>query len=350
MSTATNEIELRPAARLSGLRPYSTGSVRAGGALLLDANEGPGAPDAWLERFRSIDAEALRRYPRADALEAAIAERIGVDSARVVVTAGCDDAIDRVCRVALEPGRSLVVHTPTFEMITRGARLAGGQVRSVQWFGGCFPIEAFESVISAETGLVAIVSPNNPTGGIVGLEDAERVCRRARAVGALVLVDLAYVEYAEEDPTQRLLEFDNVVVVRTFSKAYGLAGLRVGYAIASERVAGWLRTVGGPYPVSAPGLAIAGMAWEAGMDAAYLERVRCERERLRSRFLQNGIEVLDSQANFVLARVDSGGLADRGVVVRVFGGEFAAWSRITLPGEDASSARLMEALGEVCDG
>ncbi|MEQ8317059.1 MAG: aminotransferase class I/II-fold pyridoxal phosphate-dependent enzyme [Phycisphaerales bacterium] len=350
MSTATNEIELRPAARLEGLRPYSTGTVRAEGALLLDANEGPGAPDAWLERLRSVDAEALRRYPKAAALEAAIAGRLGVDPARVVVTAGGDDAIDRVCRVALEPGRSIVVHTPTFEMITRGARLAGGQVRSVPWLGGPFPGEAFESAISPETGLVAIVSPNNPTGGVVGIEGVERVCRAARAVGALVLVDLAYVEYADEDPTSRLLEFENAVIVRTFSKAYGLAGLRVGYAITSERVAGWLRTVGGPYPVSAPGLAIAGLAWEAGPEAAYLERVRRERERLRSWLVDNGIEVLDSRANFVLARIDSEGLAARGVVVRAFGGELAGWSRITLPGDDASFARLMDALGEVCDG
>lgn len=318
--------------------------------MLLDANEGPAAPRAWLERLRAVDGESLRRYPNAGSLEAAIAERFGVNTARVVVTAGGDDAIDRVCRVSLEPGRSLVVHMPTFEMITRGARLAGGDVRSVPWLGGRFPIDDFEAALSPDTSLVAIVSPNNPTGGVVAIEDIERACRAARAVGALVLVDLAYIGFADEDPTQRLLEIDNAVIVRTFSKAFGLAGLRAGYAIAGERVAGWLRTVGGPYPVSAPGLAIAGMAWEAGVDVSYLDRVRRERQRLQSWLREHGVEVWDSWANFVLARVDAFALAERGIIVRAFGGEMAGWSRITLPGEDGSFVRLMDALGEVCDG
>lgn len=350
MSATTKDIELRPAARLAGLRPYGTGSVRAEGALPLDANEGPAAAPALLDRLQAVDGESLRRYPNARSLEAVIAERLGVEPARVVVTAGGDDAIDRVCRVSLEPERSLIVHTPTFEMITRGARLAGGTVRSVPWMGGLFPIDSIEAVIAPDTGLVAIVSPNNPTGGVIEIEDMERICRAARAVGAVLLVDLAYIDYADEDPTQRLLEFDNVVVVRTFSKAFGLAGLRVGYAIASERVAGWLRSVGGPYPVSVPGLAIAGLAWEAGVDAAYLDRVRHERHRLRSWLRERGIEVLDSQSNFVLSRVDAVALAERGVVVRAFVGEVAGWSRITLPGDDAAFLRLMDALEEVCDG
>lgn len=350
MSTTTRDIELQPTARLAGLRPYGTGSVRAEGALLLDANEGPLAPQAWLDRLRAVDDEALRRYPKAGSLEAAIARRLGVASTRVVVTAGGDDAIDRVCRVSLEPGRSLVIHTPTFEMITRGALLAGGDVRSVPWMGGCFPIDEFEAAVSSDTGLVAIVSPNNPTGGVVAIEEIERACRAAQAAGALMLVDLAYIEYADEDPTQRLLEFDNIVMVRTFSKAFGLAGLRVGYAIANERVAGWLRTVGGPYPVSALGLAMAGVAWDAGVDATYLDRVRGERQQLQSWLRERGVEVLDSQANFVMARLDAVTLVERGVVVRAFAGKLAGWSRITLPGDDAAFLRLMAALEEVSDG
>lgn len=350
MSAATKDIELRPSARLAGLRPYCTGSVRAEGALLMDANEGPSAAQAWLDRLRVVDAEALRRYPKAATLEVSIAAKFGIDPIRVVVTAGGDDAIDRLCRVSLEPGRSLVVHTPTFEMITRGAMLAGGHVRSVPWMGGRFPIEAFEAAMASDTGLVAIVSPNNPTGGVVAIDDIERACRAARRVGALALIDLAYVEYANQDPTPRLLAFDNAVMVRTFSKAYGLAGLRVGYAISGERVARWLRTVGGPYPVSAPGLTVAGLALESGVDGAYLDRVRRERDALIDWLRCRGIEVKDSQANFVLARVGADRLADAGVVVRAFHGDLAGWSRITLPGDDAAFSRLMDAMEGVCDG
>ncbi|MFI4915028.1 MAG: pyridoxal phosphate-dependent aminotransferase [Phycisphaerales bacterium JB060] len=350
MSVATNNMPFRPAARLAGLKPYGIGTERTVDALLLNANEGPAAPCAWLERLRSIKTEALQRYPKAGALESIIARSLGINADRVVVTAGGDDAIDRVSRLTLEPGRSLVVHTPTFEMITRGARLAGGDVRGMAWMGGRFPIEAFEAAISPGTGLVAIVSPNNPTGGVVAINDVVRVCLAARAVGALVLVDLAYVEYADEDPTQRLLAFDNVVMVRTFSKAFGLAGLRVGYAVAREDVSEWLRTVGGPYPVSAPGLAVAGQAVGDGIDVAYVERVRRERDELTNWLRGRDVEALDSQANFVLARVDAKRLGDLGVVVRAFGGETAGWSRITLPGEGAAFTRLMGALEEVCDG
>lgn len=350
MSAAKSATNASPAARVAGLRPYAAGRQRPAGMLLLDANEGPLASDAWLERLRSIDAEQVRRYPRADALEEVIAGRLGIAPERVVVTAGADDAIDRVCRVSLEPGLSMVVHTPTFEMITRGARLAGGSVRSVPWMGTPFPIGDLEAAISSETGLVAIVSPNNPTGGTVTLDDIDRASRAARSTGALVLVDLAYVEFADQDPTSHMLESENVVMVRTFSKAFGLAGLRMGYAIASEEVAGWLRTVGGPYPVSAPGLAVAGQVMEAGLDTSYVERVRHERDRLADRLRGYGVDVLDSQANFVLARVKADLFSQVGIVVRGFDGTLAGWSRITLPGEAVAFERLMAALGEVCDG
>lgn len=350
MSAAQSDIDARPAARLAGLEPYSTGGQRAAGMLLLDANEGPLAPEGCLERLRSIDAEQVRRYPQACALEEVIAGKLGISAGRVVVTAGGDDAIDRVCRVSLEPGRSIVVHAPTFEMITRGARLAGGDVRSVPWMGAPFPIGDLEATISSETGLVAIVSPNNPTGSTATIDDIDRASRAARSAGALVLLDLAYIEYADEDPTPHMLALENVVMVRTFSKAFGLAGLRVGYAIASEKVAGWLRMVGGPYPVTSPGLAMAGQAIEAGIDTLHVERVRHERDRLAAHLRGYGVLVLDSQANFVLAKVKAKPFAQVGIVVRGFDGALDGWSRITLPGEPVAFERLMVALEEVCHG
>lgn len=350
MSASANNMVLRPAARLTGLKPYRAGRVYGDGGLRLDANEGPSAPVAWLDCLRSLDAQAVRRYPDANALERRIAACLGIAAERVVVTAGGDDAIDRVCRVMLEPGRSLVLHTPTFVMIERGARLAGASVRGVPWMGGQFPLAQFSASIGADTGLVALVSPNNPTGAVIDVCDMERIARAAFEVGALVLVDLAYVEFADADPTPALLGMDNVVMARTFSKAFGLAGMRVGYAVASEEVAGWLRTVGGPYPVSAPGLALAGMALERRMDTDYLSRVRYEREKLVASVRGRGVEAIRSQANFVLMRVDANRLADLGIIVRAFAGELALWSRITLPGDDREFARLMDAVEGVCNG
>lgn len=350
MSAATfNDVAFRPAARLEGLMPYSSGARRDAGGLLLDANEGPAAKEAWLERLRTLDADALRRYPVPGALEGAIAARLGVAAERVVVTAGGDDAIDRVCRVSLEPGRRMLTHAPSFEMIQRSARLAGGSVCAVPWMEGAFPVREFIGAIEPGTGLVSLVSPNNPTGGVVVVESMAAVACAAAAVGALVMVDLAYVEFADVDPTPWLLELENVVLVRTFSKAYGLAGMRVGYAVASAAVARWLRTVGGPYPVSGPGLALAGRAREVGPDAGYLCRVAAERDEFALWLRARGVAALDSQGNFVMAWLDAARLADRGVRVRAFGGGLAGWARVTMPGDEASFGRLMAAMEGAID-
>lgn len=351
--TAAKPTEIRPASRLEGLAPYSPPAQRPGFTLRLDANEGPAVRASVVTALATIDAETLRRYPNATALEARLADRWGVDPARVVVTNGGDDAIDRLCRSVLEPGRRALLHAPTFVMIERGAKLAGGVVDRVRWVDGAFPIDRFVASITEATALVAIISPNNPTGGVVSLGYLRRVADAASQVGALVMADLAYIEFADTDPTSDLIDLPNVVLVRTFSKAMGLAGLRVGYAIAPREVARWMRTVGGPYPVSAPSLALAGAAIEdePGRDAV-IGRIRLERDRFAELLTSLGAAPLPSQGNFIAVRVDDSEqlrerLADRGVAVRTFGANTAAAGlvRITLPGDANEFQQLCDALG-----
>lgn len=355
---------MRPAARLEGLSPYVPPARSDRGALLLDANEGRPDVEVVGAALREIRAGELRLYPSAAALERALAGRLGVEPERVVVTNGGDDAIDRVCRSVIEPGREAVVHVPTFEMIGRGVRLAGGKVREIRWMGGPFPARAYLEAIGSTTSLAALVSPNNPTGGVIGLDEVLEIAAAARRVGALVLLDLAYVEFADEDPTERLLGLDNVVMVRTFSKAYGLAGLRVGYAVAPREVAEWLRTVGGPYPVSSVSLALAGRALggdeaddgQSDSKPAFVERVRRERAELTELLRALGAAPLESQANFVTTRVADAAkvrerLAELGIAVRSFGDPaIADLVRIGLPGEAEGFARLCEGLRAVLGG
>ncbi|GAB4549283.1 MAG: hypothetical protein Tsb0013_10400 [Phycisphaerales bacterium] len=351
MSARTVTPKPTPTSRLDGLRPYSPGEQRFEIDLRLDANEG--APDAGLlEALRTVDGETLRRYSDARALGAQIAAQWGIVPERVVVTAGGDDAIDRLIRATLEPGRSLVLHEPTFVMIPQGARLAQGEIRPVEWVDGPFPLDAFVQQIDDTTSLVSLVTPNNPTGCVIALEDVRVVIDAASRVGAVVMVDLAYAEYAREDPTRELIAYDNVVVVRTLSKAHGLAGLRVGYALCSEQVAGWLRTVGSPYPVSTLSLAVAARAIETERRAsAHVQRVSDERERLRALLEEFGVRPLVSDANYVCARFGNASfvrdaLASRGISVRGFAGHTLIRDclRITLPGDDNAFARLCEAL------
>lgn len=342
----------QPAARVAGLSPYAPPASRWPIEVHLEANEGPAPRAAVVEALRAARSERMRRYPDCAALERAIAERWGVAPERVVVTNGGDDAIDRMCRVALEPGRSLVWHTPGFEMIERSARLAGADVRAVPWFGGGFPAAECCAQIGPGVAMVSLVSPNNPTGGVIELTDIRRVCAVAAEVGALVLVDLAYVEFADDDPTPALAEIPNAVVVRTFSKAYGLAGLRVGYAIAPLEVARWMRTVGGPFPVSGPALEGAAVAMGEGPDMEAIARIRSARDTIAADLRVLGATPLESQGNFVMAQCGGAPrvracLGALGVAVRGFPARSVLSDalRITVPDDPRTLARLRSALG-----
>ncbi|MEE9382534.1 MAG: aminotransferase class I/II-fold pyridoxal phosphate-dependent enzyme [Nannocystaceae bacterium] len=298
--------------------------------------------------------DILRRYPHARDLELQFAERIGVAASSVYVTAGADEAIDRVCRAQLGPGDSAVCPWPCFEMIPRYVALAGARLHRVDWTEGAFPIQAILDQAEARTRLVVAVSPNNPTGAVVHAAEIERLARSLPS--ALVLVDQAYSEFAATDLTAAVLRFPNVVVTRTLSKAWGLAGLRVGFAIGRPEVIDQMRAAGGPYSVSGPSLFIAGRALECGeaAKAAYVSEVRDERTRLEKLAPSLAWTCQPSQGNFVLWRGSRSawlrdGLAGMGVAVRVFPAvdSLADAVRITCPGDGGRYRRLERALRTV---
>jgi histidinol-phosphate aminotransferase len=346
---------ITPSSRLADLAAYRVPPPPVPVDLALDGNEGPRPPSAVLEGLADVDPEIVRRYPAASALERELASRWRVDPRRLLVTAGADDAIDRFCRALLGPGREIVAPSPTFEMLPRYARLAGGDVVAPEWTSGPYPLDAVLAAVSARTAAIAIVSPNNPTGAVATSDVLRRVA--AARDDVVVLADLAYAEFADEDLTGAALGLPNVVVLRTFSKAWGLAGLRVGYASGPAEILGWMRAAGAPYAVSGVSLALAGRALAGGVDAmrVFVERIREERSRLFDVLARLGAEPLPSQANFVLARfADSegvrAGLARRGIAVRSFPGraDLVGMLRITCPGDETALARLLRALEEVC--
>ena len=341
-----------PITPLEGVAPYTPPPIDPRLDLFLDANEGPAPPDAALDALRTLDPEALRRYARPERLESELATTLGVTPARVVVTAGADDAIDRTCRAMLDRDRALLVHTTTFEMIERYASLTGARIDRVGWFDGRFPVDAMLDAITDRTRLVALVSPNNPTGASIPTDAMLDIVRATRRVGALVMVDLAYAEFADEDPTPALLEEPNLIVLRTFSKARGLAGARVGYAVCPERVAPWIRASGGPYPVSAPSLALASASLrDDGSLAETVTRIRINRGRLITALAERGVRVLPSDANFVAAIVEDPGsarqsFAERGIAIRTMPDKpgLERLVRITIPGDDAALTRVLDAV------
>ena len=337
---------------------YARAKPHGNDVLQLDSNEGPLPPRALLASLVDADPELLRRYRDPGELEAALATRFGVAAERVLVTAGADEAIDRACRAFLERGRTLVLPEPTFELFERFAALAGGTVDRVAWPAGPFPADTFLKRLDARTAIVVVVSPNNPTGAVATLADVRRLATAA-APDALLLLDHAYVEYADADLTAGVLDLANVLVVRTFSKAWGLAGCRVGYAIGSSYVVAVLRAAGGPYSVASPSVALALRQLAHGDEAvrAHVARVREERAALTARLVALGVAPLASQANFVFADLGPGpraalvrtGLAAVGVLVRDFPSRPGLESalRITLPGDLAQFQRLCGALETV---
>ena len=347
----------RPTERILGIVPYKVPKPASPVDLALDGNEGPPPAKDPLAGFGGAERIRLvNRYPSSAVLQQLWAAKFGVAPEQLRVTAGADEAIDRVIRTYVGTGCEMLTTNPTFEMFARYCALAGGTYVEVPWMDGPLPVDALAAHIRPTTALIAVASPNNPTGPAARGSDLARLADAAP--GAVVLADLAYVEFADEDPTRMLLERPNVIVTRTLSKAHGLAGLRVGCAVGgSAQLISWLAAAGNPYPVSAVSIAAAG-AW---LEGAYEERVeasvglvRREREALTETLLSLGARVLPSQGNFVLARFDDAmgvweRLAERGIGVRAFPGRPGMEDalRIACPGDEAALARLSAALREV---
>ena len=341
--------ELQPARLLRGQQRDQRRPSPRPIDLRLDANEG-GTFAAEIIGAIAADPELLRRYPDTRTLEASIAQRLHLDPDRVIVTAGADDALWRVCSAMLEPGRRAAFCTPTFEMLRRYVRAAGADAIEVPWWSGPLPIEQLIDA-GKNASVVFVVSPNNPTGTVATAEDLKRL--RAALPAALLVLDAAYAEFADEDLTQVALALPWTIVTRTLSKSWSAAGLRVGYAIGDSRAIDWLGSVGQPYAVSSISLAFAAALLARGDAAsrAYVERVRAERADLTQLLESLGASPVLGQANFVLARFrDAALVADLleglGIAVRRFPTEPGLTDslRIGCPGDREALNRLTRAL------
>ena len=336
-----------PRPRVDPAMAYERPPLPVGVQLRLDANEGiPAVPEV------GSDPELLRRYPDARPLEAILARHYDLDASRVFVAAGADEVIDRCCRAVLAPGSSLLMAEPGFEMFPRYATLAGATTDTVEWPAGPFPRRQLCARVNERTGVIALVTPNNPTGDVATADDLREVS--AAAPDALVILDHAYVEFADTDLTGTALALPNVVVVRTFSKAWGLAGCRVGYALGRTPLIRALRAAGSPFPVSALSLAMAMKCFEQGASRrdAYVRRVRHERDELYRLLTTLNGAPRRSEGNFVFAELGArspavhASLVVHGVLVRLVSTRIGTplGLRISLPGDDAAFTMLCQAL------
>jgi len=291
--------------------------------LRLDFNESTiGCSPRVLSRLRSLDAEALARYPEREPVEGEVADFLGLDAAQVLLTNGVDEAIHLLCATYLGPGDEAIIVVPTFAMYAIFAQAEGARV--VEILAGdnfAFPLEGVLSRVNGRTRLIAVANPNNPTGVAVACGILLQVARAAPQ--AAVLVDEAYFEFHGETILNPTAPPANLFVARTFSKAYGLAGLRIGILAGDAGQMAMMRRVASPYNVNTVALAALPAALrDQEFVAHYVAEVQHGREILEHELRSLGLHYWPSRANFVLVRVGPDhaefihALRTRGILVR----------------------------------
>jgi histidinol-phosphate aminotransferase len=285
-----------------------------------------GPHPAALRLIREAEVDALTRYPGvyADALKAAVARRFAVPVECVATGCGSDDLMDSTIRAAGEPGEEVVFMPPTFSMIEIFGRMNGMTLRPV-------PVrEAADPTVLLRNGpaLVYVCRPNNPTGESHSREWVGRLLNAVGEDGPIVLLDEAYADFAAGDFLAEAISTSRLLILRTMSKVYGLAGLRVGFAIGSPEVVAEVEKSRGPYKVNrlAEAAAAAALDDSEGWIPEVLAKTKAERERLFGELLRRGLSPQPSQANFLLlplpaertAKEVTAALRDRGVAIRPF--------------------------------
>jgi histidinol-phosphate aminotransferase len=275
-----------------------------------------------LKILRQIRPSELTKYPERESVEALAAQHLGLAPEQVLLTNGVDEAIHILCQTYLDAGDEILLPVPTYSMYEIYASATEAQIVTVQAGADFqFPFEQLLNAITPRTKLIAIANPNSPTGSVASREQIQTIVERARH--AAVLVDEAYFHFYGQTVADWIGHYPNLLVARTFSKAYGLAGLRLGLLAGHGDAIRWLRRVLSPYSVNSLALACLPAALQ---DRGYLEwyvaEVLAARAELVSALRSLNVSCWPSEANFVLVKIGpkhrafTGVMKDRGVLVR----------------------------------
>ncbi|MBF0423528.1 MAG: histidinol-phosphate transaminase [Magnetococcales bacterium] len=315
-------------AEMSGYVPGEQPVPRPG-LIKLNTNENPWEPPSRVIQALTVELGplSLRRYPDPGArLVRELACRVyghGLIAEQVIVGNGSDDLLTMIMRTFVDPGDRVAAPSPTYTLYEALTRLQGGCYREVPWReDGCLPVE---ELVRIGAKVVFVVRPNAPTGHVVALEEVSRLCQ---TVQGMVVLDEAYVDFADDHGLGLLSRHPNLMVIRTFSKSMAMAGLRIGLGFMEPRLAMELHKVRDSYNINAFSQMAARIALECHEDYRPLwQEIRQQRQRLTLELRRRGFAVADSQANFILAQVpdrqpDAGWwleqLKDRGIFVRYF--------------------------------
>lgn len=352
---------IRPQPGILDIALYEGGQAHVAGlsnVVKLSSNENPFGPGERAKEAFLRTVHSLHRYPNTDhtALRQAIAEVHGLDAGRVICGVGSDEIITFLCQAYAGPGDEVVHTEHGFLMYRISALAVGATPVEVAERERTTDVDAILAACNRRTRLVFIANPNNPTGTMIGAKDVARLAEGLPPQAILVL-DGAYAEYVEGyDGGKALVEArDNVVMTRTFSKIYGLGGLRIGWGYGPKPIIDVLNRIRGPFNLSTTQLEVAEAAVR---DQEHVARCRSENARMRGwladSLAEMGVPSDVSTANFVLARFADateaaacdGYLKSQGLIVRqVAGYKLPHCLRITI-GDESSCRRVAHAIAQ----
>lgn len=357
--------KITPQPGIMQIAPYQGGAAHVDGmsnAVKLSSNENPlGPSEAATDAYRRAAYE-LHRYPPSDhaTLRHAIGEVLGLDPGHIICGAGSDEIIALLCQAYAGPGDEVIHTEHGFLMYRISALAAGATPVEVPERERVTDVPAILSACTERTKLVFIANPNNPTGTMIGPTEVEQLAAGLPAQALLVL-DGAYAEYVDgyDGGTALIDRYNNVVMTRTFSKLYGLGGLRIGWGYGPTHIIDVLNRVRGPFNLSSAALATAEAAIR---DVAYASHCRSENTKWRAwlaeALAEHGVPSDTSCANFILARFASQQEAEacdiylqsQGLIVRrVSGYNLAQCLRITV-GDERACRRIAHSVGQFKSG
>jgi len=331
------------------------------GSVKLASNENPLGPSPKAVKALQEKLTQLHLYPDGDCfyLKRELADKLGVSPEQVIFGNGSNELIELVVRTFMRPGDEAVMAHQAFVIYRLVVQAAGGSSRIVPLKDFTHDLQAMAEAVTPRTRILFLANPNNPTGTIYRKREWRRFLDRIDA-DILVVVDEAYFEYVDDPAYPDSLSDHSarktILTIRTFSKLYGLAGLRIGYAIGDQDVVGLMHRVRQPFNVNA---AAQWAALAALGDREHVERtLKVNREGmgyLTQEIARLGLERIPSQANFILLRVGDGeGVFKRllrsGVIVRPMGAyDLSEYIRVTV-GKMEENVRFIKCLREIVKG
>ena len=325
------------------------------GEIRLDTNTNVLGSNPAAEKYLAENRWDLNGYPNtySNGLREALGELYGLDKDNFIAGNGSDEMLDVTFKTFTNWGDNSVVPVPSYTLYDYFVEMNGGKAHEVDLTED-FQLDVDE-IVKQDAKVAIMPSPNNPTGNCFRQKDIEEILSRFNGI---VVVDEAYAEYADDAMIRRVDEFDNLVVLRTFSKAYAMAALRVGYAAANKKLADMMMRVKIPYSLN---MVSEGAAIAAVKDQDFIRRsvemVREQRPKLDAGLRKLGFETFPSDSNFILARAPIDhkelvqGLKERGVLIRDFGAKRRTENCVrTTVGTADLNAILLEKAEEVISG